>query len=129
MSHTVAVYGSLLSGLHNHYLFGDAPVLIDQDTVSGKYDMYPYSPMAHFPYLCKGDSTIQVEVYEVDDTILKRLDALEGYPHFYNREEVVTDKGHKAWVYFLEKIPTPNEEKVPSGDWKEYLPQLIERRV
>lgn len=59
------------------------------------------------PYLIKGEHKdghfVQMELYFVDDSGLKILDALEGHPHFYEREklEVVTADGERMtpWVY------------------------------
>ena len=59
------------------------------------------------PYLIKGEHEeghfVQMELYFVGDSGLKILDALEGHPHFYEREklEVVTAEGEQMtpWVY------------------------------
>ena len=104
----VAVYGTLKSGYHNNHL------LLDADLVgTGKLqDRYPLE-VDGLPYLYpeKGvGEFVDVEVYDVDDNLLARLDRLEGHPNWYKRERVLIDLDDwsktTAWVYFLDQ-PTP----------------------
>ena len=46
---------------------------------------------------------VDVDVFKVTDKVLKNLDALEGHPNWYRREQIYIDlKGQKvlAWIYF-----------------------------
>jgi gamma-glutamylcyclotransferase (GGCT)/AIG2-like uncharacterized protein YtfP len=121
-NNTVAVYGSLRKGFGNHALLRDAE-FVTEEYISG-YDMIS---LGGFPALFKSEvpvSKILVEIYKVDDSEMTGLDRLEGYPSFYNREEIETSKG-KAWIYFIENSSgyyesTKNREVIKSGDWKEY---------
>ena len=106
--HRVAVYGTLKNGFHNHHL------LVGSDFVgSGKlHDRYPLE-VRGLPYLYKEKGVgefVDVEVYDVDDNLLTRLDRLEGHPNWYKREQVLIDLDDwsktTAWVYFLDS-PTP----------------------
>lgn len=48
------------------------------------------------------------EVYSVDQQMLGRLDVLEDYPKFYDREEqeiTVASEIHQCWVYLLKNFP------------------------
>ena len=66
--------------------------------------------------ILEGDTTLTVEVYEVDEPTFQNLDMLEGYPSFYNRKQVDTSKG-AAWIYFLEGREGYSNAYIPSGDW------------
>jgi gamma-glutamylcyclotransferase (GGCT)/AIG2-like uncharacterized protein YtfP len=53
-------------------------------------------------YLTGEDAKVSVELYEITEDQLDRLDNLEGYPSFYNRSIVAinTPSGSRhAWVY------------------------------
>ena len=47
-----------------------------------------------------GTKKIKGEVWQVNDETLEQLDAIEGYPEFYNRIPTETTEG-KALMYFL----------------------------
>ena len=104
----VAVYGTLKSGFSNNRLLQKADLV-----GTGKLkDRYPLE-VKGLPYLYaeKGvGEFVDVEVYDVDDELLARLDQLEGHPNWYKRERVLVDMDDwsqsTAWVYFLDE-PTP----------------------
>lgn len=119
---TVAVYGSLRSGMGNHVLLEH--VQEHKTGVIAGYDMYS---CGGFPAIVPAkDGAVAVEVYEVDDATLRRLDQLEGYSNGYNgfydrtTERVVLDDGDvaEAYVYFMHEAPS--SIRVESGDWKEF---------
>lgn len=133
MKYIVAVYGSLRKGMGNHRIlegasFIQGDFIIDMGMVSlGGYpacDFIPPSNTAEF----RTDS-IAVELYEVDDAGLARLDRLEGCDpnapesgaNYYNRREVRTGSGTMAWVYFIPNILNSGRPEVGSGDWVEYF--------
>lgn len=113
----VAVYGSLRKGLHNHQLLAQATQL-GTATIGG-FKMYS---MGGFPFITHEDATpsdtITIEVYEVTPIEMRRLDNLEGYPSFYNRELVDTKFG-KAWIYFIDG-DKEGYPPVSNGDWFQY---------
>ena len=118
--HTVAVYGSLLSGMGNHRLL-ESSQKIGSTLVTG-FDMYSFGA---FPVIVPGerDKAVSVEVYQVDKQTFERLDRLEGYPSFYDRQQVEVnfhDGVRVAWIYFMAKKPQRNLLPVPSGSWKEH---------
>lgn len=117
----VAVYGTLRQGFHNHYLLAGSKFL---GVAEAKFPAVMFSA-GGFP---KVDITkdmelppIKVEIYEVSERILQdNLDALEGYPRWYNRSELLFDKGDeevRAWIYHME---TDDRPVVESSDWKEF---------
>lgn len=123
----VFVYGSLLTGLGNHRLlsrgFHGSVISYGADRMIWPGEMLS---LGAFPGLIKKDqlSTIIGEVYEVDEETFERLDNLEGYPSFYDREQRRTKNGHLVWVYFLnspERDFYKGEAVVEDGDWRKYL--------
>ncbi len=115
-----AVYGSLRAGLGNHRVLGDSPR--QEDGIIK--DQFRMVSLGGFPGLLEdGQATdVVVEVYEVETSATaRRLDALEGYPSFYNRRKVELVDGRVCWVYFLEGTRYNELPKVNSGDWKSYV--------
>lgn len=99
--HRVAVYGTLKRGHGNNRIL-EASVLIGIGRTSPEYRMY----VSGIPYVSRDPEgyPIHVEVYDVDDATLSRLDRLEGHPEFYRRElcAVHTPEGDsKAWMYLV----------------------------
>jgi len=95
----VAVYGTLKHGHGNHACLEGAH-FVGTDYIRGQlYDLGPY-PAAKRS--ADPNTLISVEVYEINDTILKRLDRLEGVPVLYTRESVFTErKGDRVFAYFF----------------------------
>lgn len=118
----IAVYGSLRKDLHNHRLIDHCEKLGTFNS-SKSYSLFD---LGSFPGLkLEGDTSIAMEVYEVDSDTQSNVDMLEGYSEerenntFYDREVIETPFG-KAYTYVY--VPnTDNRPKVESGDWLEYL--------
>lgn len=117
----VAVYGSLRQGFHNHPLLEGAE-FIGTTVTDQEYTMYS---LGSFPAvtLTIPYSQIVVEIYEVDDYTLARLNRLEGYrgegmDNFYDRSEVQTGLG-PALMYHTQ--PQRRSEIVNSGDWADKM--------
>lgn len=94
----VAVYGTLRSGCGNHWMWmrGGAEsmghdVMPEFRLVGGKRS-FPYAVPA------RGAASV-VELIHCDDDTLAMMDALEGVPHHYVRDEYVTEGGITAWMY------------------------------
>jgi gamma-glutamylcyclotransferase (GGCT)/AIG2-like uncharacterized protein YtfP len=119
----VFVYGSLRQGMGNHGLMGESE-LIQQDVM-----MYPgyMVSLGNFPAVMRTNEDlrqIRGEVYDVTKETMSRLDMLEGYPSFYNREQRNTKSGILCWVYFLDGTKKSqyygNRDIVEHGDWVAY---------
>lgn len=119
-THLVGVYGTLRKGLHNHYLLVNSTY---------KGDLLLKSPVALYagsalPFaLLKegGIHNLKLEVYEVTERVLGRLDSLEGHPDWYKRVKIPTSKGD-LWIYMLPE-PLASGSKmtyVQEGDWLEF---------
>lgn len=97
----VFVYGTLKSGgeLRGLDRFGDGATIVGKaKTVYPDYEM---ADLGAFPgVFLNGEYHIEGEVWEVDEDTMEDLDAIEGYPDFYNRQLTHTTEG-KAWMYYL----------------------------
>jgi len=98
----IAVYGTLMKGNGNYwtYLYGSTHV------GKGKtMDKYPLL-IEGLPYLIneKGvGHNVSVDVFKVTDSVLKKIDALEGHPNWYRRTQIPIIVGKKevlCWIYF-----------------------------
>ena len=123
-NHKVAVYGSLRKGLYNHCVLHGAKYLTTANT------KFPANlrDLGSFPYVHTTDTEdtdnpVVVEIYEVTDSGLQRLDDLEGYPSFYNRSQFEFSDGTKAWMYHIED-KNNKQPLVESGDWVRYCEAL-----
>ena len=106
----IAVYGTLKKGYHNNYILGNAKFV----GCGNLSDRYPLE-VKGLPYLYNDKGVgefVEVEVYDVDDQLLSRVDQLEGHPNWYKREKVLVDMDDwsktTAWVYFLDDY-TPQD--------------------
>lgn len=122
----IAVYGTLREGFGNHRVLGECrEKKVGLGWTVDKYEM----TAAGIPYVDPNTPTskIRVEIYEVTDAQLPRVDALEGYDpndhegSWYKRTpiEVEMDNGEviTASIYF-------NDDKastvVESGDFADF---------
>jgi gamma-glutamylaminecyclotransferase len=117
MTH-VFVYGTLKHGFGNH-----RALLRDATFVGKGTTILPFVMRSNggFPVVLRhrADETglahnISGEIYEVDDTVLRQLDGLEGHPNWYEREEVavdVADTGvqQSCWMYIGTHFRQPHE--------------------
>lgn len=98
MALKIAVYGSLREGMGNFRIIESAKKL-SMEKVSLPLSMFD---LGGFPGLVPSDEThdMIVEVYEVDPETYRRVERLEGYPSFYDRQPIETSVG-AADIYFL----------------------------
>lgn len=110
MDYVVAVYGTLKKGFHNHFLMKNS-TFIGEGTAPGK--MYS---AGGYPIATKEEGTMKVELYAVPGEDISSLDALEGHPEWYTREEVETSLG-PAWIYYQPEENVSSRPVVESGEW------------
>ncbi|WP_017981095.1 gamma-glutamylcyclotransferase family protein [Methanocaldococcus villosus] len=114
----IFVYGTLRRGFWNNKLLKNSK-FIGKGRTKEKYAMYADI----IPYVVEDEKVSHIvgEVYEVDEEILKKIDALEDHPHCYRRKKVpiILENGEEieAWLYFY---PEPYGILVKSGDYKDY---------
>lgn len=115
--HKVFVYGTLLSKSVN-----PASRMVDAEVIGPAIAPGVIYDVAWFPGFKKDNHGPLVvgELIAVDDEGLERLDAYEGVPHLYQREEILVrdeeGKDHLAYVYVYNATPHP-EDLIPSGDF------------
>lgn len=127
MSKKIAVYGSLRKGFHNHRLLeNESCVFIGEGFTRPEYTLFP---IASFPGIKKnGTTAVKVEVYEVKEDYLPRIDALEGYsenrePTFYDRKSIPVKMldGDEVEVFVYEYVDENENPIIESGDWKDFF--------
>jgi gamma-glutamylaminecyclotransferase len=117
--HRIFVYNSLKQGFvwHNEYLGNGQSKYLGAFTSGPNFSLY----IDALPFMVAEPSNTGVrgEVFEIDDSILKRLDGLEKCPRFVKREmiEVVDETGElvRAWAYIY-----PNRFKHKEWIYKEF---------
>jgi len=110
----VFVYGSLLSGEHNHGLLAAARCSGPACTV----EAFAMHDLGGFPCIVPGGGEpVRGEVYEVDAATLARLDALEDVPRWYRRELVRLADGTLAHAYLYAQ-DVGAAPRVRGGDWR-----------
>jgi gamma-glutamylcyclotransferase (GGCT)/AIG2-like uncharacterized protein YtfP len=91
----VGVYGTLKRGFWNHRLLRGSDYI--RDAVVSGFRLYE----SGIPFAMEDEASpypLSIEVYRVDDTILQRLDMLEGHPTAYERKPFNVD-GDEVWIY------------------------------
>ena len=114
----VAVYGSLRSGMGNHQYYLSSSEYKGTFSTEPEYTLHS---LQWYPGLkLNGNTSVVMEVYEVDEDTLKNLNRLEGYcpgekSTFYDRIEINTPWG-KAFTYiYVNELS--KDSIVESGDW------------
>ncbi|XP_069364110.1 putative gamma-glutamylcyclotransferase CG2811 isoform X2 [Maniola hyperantus] len=118
MTHKVFVYGTLKRNEPNHHWLTNPEhgvgKFIAEGATKTKYPLI-IGTKYNIPFLLysPGDGHyVKGEVYEVDDTMLGKLDILEDHPNYYVREldDIILNKNSfdqetiKCWVYFLKNF-------------------------
>lgn len=113
---TVFVYGTLKTGYGNHR----ALELPDgEPAVANGIDIFA-SAMRSYPFAARGTGRTIGEVLHVSEEQFRRIDRLESYPSFYQREEIIVELASgetvKAWIYLCPKMAA-TQPKIESGEW------------
>lgn len=118
----IACYGSLRKGLSNHqYHLGQATYLGTFNTEP----VYNLHSLGGFPGLKEnGNTSVVMEVYEVNEVEAHSIDRLEGYTPgsndntFYDKKDIDTPWGIASVYIYVRELP--KSSIVESGDWKEF---------
>lgn len=116
----IAVYGSLRKNLHNHYYIENAKYLGEFKTEP----LFSLYNLGSFPGLKEnGNTSITMEIYEVNEQESKNVDSLEGYSKnipatFYDKIDIETPYGIASTYIYVNNIS--EDRLVESGDWKEF---------
>ena len=119
----VFVYGSLLKGLGNHRLLEESTLIGTTRSPQG----FNMVDLGAFPGVLVDEKitegTVIGEVYEVDETTMRRLDGLEGYNRdypergMYDKKLITTEFG-EAFIYTYNSHFSGSTKFVENGDWK-----------
>lgn len=119
-----AVYGTLRQGFGNNRLLqNEHSQYLGTQTLEAPFRMVA---MGGFPgMIYTGADTpwnrITIEVFRVSNPgVEKRLDMLEGYPGWYDKQTIETEWG-TAFIYTQTEAQVGKNPPVESGDWKQYI--------
>ena len=100
--HIVAVYGTLKKGYSNYWRHLQSSKYIGSGKTEDRYPLV----VEGLPYLINERGighNVNVDVFKVSDSVLERLDILEGHPKWYRREQIRIRLNGKivwCWIYF-----------------------------
>ena len=118
--HLVFVYGTLRRGGAGamSIRFPDAKFIADAEVTGSLDDLGAYPGLL----LNESDSLVVGEVYEVDDELLKELDAFEASSHYQRKQlEISLGADRKVcWTYEPDPEFYSLRTLITSGDWIEY---------
>lgn len=111
----VFVYGTLLHGEGNHRLL-ERTHRVGPGATEPRYQLVD---LGGYPGLVAGGRTqVHGEVYRVDQTVLDRLDELEGHPGYYQRQRLRLADGRDVEAYVLPPEEAVGCPRIASGDWR-----------
>ncbi len=117
--HRIFVYGSLMTGLHNHRLIA-GQWFIREAVTEPVYLLHDLGSFPGLVYHGAGGDAVRGELWEVGDEVMARLDMLEGRPHLYDREPAYLVGEKMALVYIYQR-GADGYDVVESGDWRRHL--------
>lgn len=120
-----AVYGTLRNGFGNNRLLqNEFSQYLGTQTLKAPFRMVSmggFPGMIHTP---EKEATIVIEVFSVTSPeVEKRLDRLEGYPGWYDKQTIETQWG-TAFIYTQTEDQVGRNAAVESGDWKQYVEEV-----
>jgi len=112
----VFVYGTLKNSQPNFHILTNSQNGLSEFIAKGKTsNKYPLviGTRYNIPFLIDRPGTgnfVEGEIYSVDEKVFARLDILEDYPKFYDREIQDIDVGAgkekiPCWIYILKNFP------------------------
>lgn len=132
----VFVYGTLRKGERADLSKNGSNFSVEylgMDAINGKlYHLGAYPGVKLLQSLEIGDfdqaqPLVTGEVFYIkDSSVGALLDAYEGYPHLYGREQVLSQDGRIVWVYVYNPMVI-EDQLIETGDWKN--PRLASTRT
>jgi len=84
----------------------------------GAYPGFKRIPDSDYSSFFPRESVVLGEVFLCKDASAGALlDAYEGYPHLYERAQVISKEGRLVWVYCYNGMVSP-DQLIETGDWK-----------
>ena len=112
MSHLVFVYGTLMQGELHHTSIAHARFVRAAETLP----LYELVQIDYYPAMLTGGARrVLGELYEVDDETLRKLDALEQVPEYYERHTIELADGTLALTYVMPRERAGASSPIPSG--------------
>jgi gamma-glutamylcyclotransferase (GGCT)/AIG2-like uncharacterized protein YtfP len=112
--HLLAVYGTLKENFPNYYFYLNPLKPIFRGLVKIPYQMYSNEG---FPLLFPADDlhSIYLEVFEVDNKTLNRIDRLEGVPKLYSRKKIFLNEINAEVNIYIITNQEPYGELLANG--------------
>jgi len=126
----IAVYGTLRQGCGNHRYHLSEAEFMGTFNSAPVYSMFS---LGGFPGLTnEGNTSIVMEVYNVNDEEADSVDGLEGYipgqePHFYDKQSIETPWGTASIYIYVRN--TNGLRLVENGDWINRNERVVHERV
>lgn len=110
------VYGTLKSGMSNHFRMRDQPLIRPARTLP----RYRLLRIHWYPGLIEcpeSGRSIEGEIYAVEEATLRQLDEFEGVPVLFERRPVLLeDESHPVEAYFYRGDPSGKPDVGSSWD-------------
>ncbi|MDB4316241.1 gamma-glutamylcyclotransferase [Cyclobacteriaceae bacterium] len=113
----LAVYGTLRKGYGNYASYLQTATYLGTVTTLEKYRLVVIDYPCLLPFNGEGHQIV-VDLFEIDVSILMKIDALEEYPRVYQRKKIAMSNGAIAWIYFRNVDRQPPYLKVYTDQTK-----------
>jgi gamma-glutamylcyclotransferase (GGCT)/AIG2-like uncharacterized protein YtfP len=108
------VYGTLLRDEPNHPQLSDA-AFVRSTRTAARYELVD---LGGYPALLEnGETAVSGEVYEVDDSLLERLDVFEEVPVLYQRKTIELVDG-AVDGYVMPRERASGAPRIEDGNWR-----------
>ena len=97
--HLLAVYGTLRKGYGNYASYLLTATYLGTVTTLEKYRLVVIDYPCLLPFNGEGHQ-VMVDLFDIDASTLKKIDALEEHPTVYQRKKIEMSNGDLAWIYF-----------------------------
>lgn len=97
--HLLAVYGTLRKGYGNYASYLQTATYLGTVTTLEKYRLVVIDYPCLLPFNGEGHQ-VMVDLFDIDASTLKKIDALEEHPTVYQRKKIEMSNGDLAWIYF-----------------------------
>ena len=97
--HLLAAYGTLRKGYGNYASYLLTATYLGTVTTLEKYRLVVIDYPCLLPFNGEGHQVI-VDLFDIDASTLKKIDALEEHPMVYQRKKIEMSNGDITWIYF-----------------------------
>ena len=117
-SYFLGVYGTLKENFPNYFYYLNPRKPIFRGIVQIPYKMYSNG---NFPLLFPAEEKhpIHLEIFEVDEKVLNRIDRLEGVPYLYHRISITINEVEAEVFIYVVANREPTGELIEDGVFKQ----------